>query len=146
MSDREPNEEDMDQFLAELFEGDVPRAEDDRRLDFSCEWIQRVVAKHGTVAGGANATRYGVSSALSKRQALMLAFIRDYIAANSYPPSLREIAEGCDTSSISVVAYNLRILEKREYLTRTPAIPRSIVLTERGWSEAAALSTPRRAA
>ena len=75
------------------------------------------------------------SRALSERQSRILAFIWHYTVANSFPPSLREIVEGCDISSISVVDYNLRRLEKNGYLTRTPMACRTIVLTERGRSE-----------
>ena len=75
------------------------------------------------------------SRALSERQSRILAFIWHYTVANSYPPSLREIVEGCDISSTSVVDYNIRRLEKNGYLTRTPMACRTIVLTGRGRSE-----------
>ena len=77
------------------------------------------------------------SHAPSERQSQILAFIWHYTVANSYPPSLREIVEGCDISSTSVVDYHIRRLEKKGYLTRVPAISRTIVLTERGRSEVA---------
>ena len=81
---------------------------------------------------GVNASRR-----LSERQSRILAFIWCYTAANSYSPTLREIREGCDISSTSVVGYNLGRLEKNGYLTHTPMASRTIVLTERGRSEAA---------
>ena len=70
-----------------------------------------------------------VSSTLSERQCRMLSFIRHYAAANSRSPSMREIVEGCNISSLSVVGYNLRRLEEYGYLTRTPRASRTIVLT-----------------
>ena len=81
--------------------------------------------------------RVTCSPTLSERQSRILAFIRRYTAANSHPPSLREIAEGCNVSSTSVINYNIRRLEESGYLTRTPRNCRTIVLTERGRSEAA---------
>ena len=81
---------------------------------------------------GVNASR-----ALSERQSRILAFIWCYTAANSYSPTLREIRDGCDISSASVVGYNLGRLEKNGYLTHTPMASRTIVLTERGRTAAA---------
>lgn len=77
------------------------------------------------------------SRAPSERQSRILAFIRQHTVANSYPPSLREIAQGCDISSTSVVDYHIRRLEKNGYLTRIPMACRTIVLTARGRAEVA---------
>ena len=132
MSDHEPNEDGLGRFIADLVERDVPSAEIDRRLDFSCDRIREIFATHGLPDTRAHAARHRASRVLSNRQARILAFIRDYTAVNSFSPSLREIAGGCDTSSTSVVNYNLRLLEKRGYLTRVPTISRTIVLTEKG--------------
>ena len=65
------------------------------------------------------------------RQALILAFIRDFVSQNPYPPTVREIAKGCKISSTSVVDYNLSVLEGEGHLTRIPHVSRGIVLTER---------------
>ena len=81
--------------------------------------------------------RVTASPTLSERQSRILAFIWRYTVANSRPPSLRGIVEGCDISSASVVEYNIRRLEENGYLTRTPMACRTIVLTGRGRSEAA---------
>ena len=81
--------------------------------------------------------RRTASPTLSERQSRILTFIRHYVAANSRPPSLRDITEGCNISSTSVVDYNIRRLEENGYLTRTPMTRRTIVLTETGRSEAA---------
>ena len=81
--------------------------------------------------------RVVASTTLSERQSRILSFIRHYTTAKSHPPSLREIAEGCNISSTSVVNYNIRSLEESGYLTRTPMTSRTIVLIERGKSEAA---------
>lgn len=70
----------------------------------------------------------------SRWQARILAFIQDYTSRQPHPPTLREIAESCDLSSNSVAAYNLRILERRKYLTLLPGAARGIVLTQQGRS------------
>ena len=58
---------------------------------------------------------------MRRRQTEILAFIKDFIARHPYPPSLWEITEGCGLSSPSVAQYNLRLLERRGFLTRIPA-------------------------
>ena len=62
----------------------------------------------------------------------MLAFIREFTTQHSCPPSIREITMACRISSPSVTDYNLRLLERKEYLIRRPRIARGIVLTGRG--------------
>ena len=64
------------------------------------------------------------------RQALILTFIRDFVSRNPYPPTVREIAKGCQISSTSVVDYNLSVLEAEGHLTRIPHVSRGIVLTD----------------
>ena len=89
-----PNEDGSARFIADLVERDVPSAEIDRRLDFSCDRIRQIVATHGLPDTRTHAARHRASRVRSNRQARILAFIRDYTAANSFSPSLREIAEG----------------------------------------------------
>lgn len=138
MSDYELEGDNLGGVVADLIERDVPRNEISRRLGISCHRIRRIAEAHGLPDARTHAMRYGVSRSLREKQARMLAFIGNYTAVNSYAPSLREIAKGCEISSVSVVGYNLRQLEKRQYLTRTPTISRTIVLTEKGRSEIAA--------
>ena len=64
----------------------------------------------------------------------ILAFIRDYTARNSFPPTVREIVKGCGLSSNSVALYNLQVLEHRKYATRIPSAARGIALTGLGRS------------
>ena len=66
------------------------------------------------------------------RQVLILTFIRDFVSRNPYPPTVREIAKGCQISSTSVVDYNLSVLEAEGHLTRIPHVSRGIVLADRG--------------
>lgn len=59
----------------------------------------------------------------------VLNFIRDYINANGYPPSYREIASA-NYMTVSNVPRYLAHLESRGYITRGTNQPRSIRLCE----------------
>ena len=80
----------------------------------------------------------GVGQPLSKRKASILAFVRDFTARNPYPPTVQEIARRCSLSGTSHVIHHLLGLEKMGYITRTPRVSRSIVLTELGRAVATA--------
>src|SRR5207237_10729022 len=54
--------------------------------------------------------------ALSIKQNAIISFIRGFIDDNNYPPSIRDIQEGCDISSTSVVDYNLKALDRLGYI------------------------------
>jgi repressor LexA len=70
---------------------------------------------------------------LSGKQAQILEFLRQFIGEKDYPPSIRDIQEGCDISSTSVVDYNLRKLEEKGYIRRDREVSRGIeVLGARG--------------
>jgi repressor LexA len=66
--------------------------------------------------------------ALSPKQKRILQFIRKFIDARGYPPTVRDIVGGCDISSTSVVAYNLARLETAGYIRRHADISRGIEL------------------
>ena len=70
--------------------------------------------------------------ALSSRQKRMMAFMREFIAANGYPPSIREIGEAVAISSTSVVNYNLGVLEKKGLIARDRTVSRGIRLLGEG--------------
>jgi SOS-response transcriptional repressor LexA len=58
-------------------------------------------------------------------------YVRDYIAVHSYPPSIRNIARGCQLS-VTAVVYNLNKLEAWGWLSREPGVARSLrILKER---------------
>lgn len=57
-----------------------------------------------------------------------LEWIREYMDANRYAPSRREIKEGCRISSTSVVGTHLNKLQAAGCLQWTPDVARSIVL------------------
>ena len=130
-SDRSRNWHDRLEIIADLMQQNLTVTEIGRRVGLS-EWrVRRTAYDHGlTRPIDAGEKR------LSQRQARVLAFIQDYTAHHVYPPTLREIVEGCDLSSTSVALYNVVSQGQRGYLTRTRDVARGIVLTEQGrsWS------------
>lgn len=69
--------------------------------------------------------------ALSAKQQAILRFLREFMAEHNYPPSIRDIQEGCGISSTSVVDYNLRALERLGYIRRDREVSRAIELVRR---------------
>ncbi len=65
---------------------------------------------------------------LPERQAMMYAFLNDYISVNGFPPTVREIGEALDISSTSLVSYYLKGLEERGLISRESSISRGIRL------------------
>lgn len=65
-----------------------------------------------------------------KREEL-LRFIRHFVGEHGYPPSLREMADGCGMSSTSVVTHHLDMLERDGYIVRDRNIARAIKLTNK---------------
>ena len=63
---------------------------------------------------------------LTEKQQEVLTYIRQYIASRSYPPSVREICEAVRLRSTSSVHAHLATLEKKGYIRRDPAKPRTI--------------------
>ncbi len=64
--------------------------------------------------------------ALSPKQKRILQFIRKFVDARGYPPTVRDIVSGCEISSTSVVAYNLARLETAGYIRRHAKISRGV--------------------
>ncbi|MBM3140057.1 MAG: repressor LexA [Chloroflexi bacterium] len=65
---------------------------------------------------------------LSSKQRAILRFLEEFIAEHDYPPSIRDIQNGCDISSTSVVDYNLKRLEEKGYIRRDREVSRAIEL------------------
>ncbi|MDO8491691.1 MAG: transcriptional repressor LexA, partial [Dehalococcoidia bacterium] len=65
---------------------------------------------------------------LSPRQQGIFQFIRDFMEERNYPPSVRDIVQGCKLSSTSVADYNLNIIEEQGYIRRARDISRGIEL------------------
>jgi len=69
---------------------------------------------------------------LSSKQQNIIDFIRRFLVDSGYPPSIRDIVNGCGISSTSVVDYNLKILEEKGYIRRHREVSRGIELL--AWS------------
>ena len=65
---------------------------------------------------------------LSERQQNIMAFLREFISENRFPPTIREIGERVGITSTSVVKYNLDILERENLIERDREISRGIRL------------------
>lgn len=65
---------------------------------------------------------------LTKRQRRVLEVIEEYTQEYGYPPTIREIGELVGISSTSVVSYNLKVLQRKGYLTRSPDVSRGLRL------------------
>ncbi len=66
--------------------------------------------------------------ALSSKQQHIIDFVRRFWVDKGYPPTIRDIVNGCGISSTSVVDYNLNILEREGYIRRHPEVSRGIEL------------------
>ncbi len=67
-----------------------------------------------------------MAKALSGKQQLIYEFLRSFVEEKDYPPSIRDIQDGCGISSTSVVDYNLRKLEESGYIRRDREVSRGI--------------------
>jgi len=79
---------------------------------------------------------------LSPKQQSILRFIRQFIEEHDYPPSIRQIQDGCGISSTSVVDYNLKKLEGAGYIRRDREVSRAIELLERGGRRPRTVAVP----
>lgn len=74
--------------------------------------------------------RAGSPDDLTERQREILAYVKARIQTDGYAPAIREIKADLKISSTSVVAYNLKALERAGLLTRHPVISRGIRLPD----------------
>ena len=65
---------------------------------------------------------------LSDKQQLIVEFLETFIGEHDYPPSIRDIQNGCNISSTSVVDYNLKRLEEKGLIRRDREVSRAIEL------------------
>jgi repressor LexA len=65
----------------------------------------------------------------SDKEQKILQFIEAFVDKHDYPPSIRQIQEGCSISSTSVVDYNLKKLEKAGLIRRDREVSRGIIGT-----------------
>lgn len=69
---------------------------------------------------------------LTDRQARILDFVRGYLAANGYPPTLREIGAHMGIRSTNGVNDHQRALERKGHIERLPMLSRGIRLVAPG--------------
>ena len=69
-----------------------------------------------------------MSDGLSEKQQDILRFLEEFITEHDYPPSIRDIQQGCGISSTSVVDYNLKRLEEKGLIRRYREVSRAIEL------------------
>ena len=67
---------------------------------------------------------------LSQRDVDILLFIKKYIENNGYPPSVREICNGCSIKSTSTVHAAMEKLELLDYIRKDPSKPRAIEILD----------------
>ncbi|MCM3738962.1 transcriptional repressor LexA [Oceanobacillus luteolus] len=67
---------------------------------------------------------------LSKRQQMILDFIKEEVNEKGYPPSVREIAVAVGLASSSTVHGHLERLEAKGYIRRDPTKPRAIEILD----------------
>ncbi len=79
---------------------------------------------------GSTPRRRGKRGPRSDKPERILAFLQNYFAHYHYPPSVRDIVEGCQLSSTSVADYNLKILEREGHIRRDRERARTISLTK----------------
>jgi repressor LexA len=79
---------------------------------------------------------------LSDKQRRIINYIDRFLSDRGYPPSIRDIQNGCKISSTSVVDYNLNILESRGYLRRHADVSRGIKLLNKESTAEMLVSVP----
>ncbi|MFJ6264382.1 LexA family protein [Lysinibacillus xylanilyticus] len=79
---------------------------------------------------------YTTAKGLGDRKKLIIQFIHDFRQRNTYAPTVREIADGVNLSSVSTVQRHLIGLVEKGYIEMEQQKPRTIRLTEKALSEA----------
>jgi len=79
---------------------------------------------------------------LSDRQKRILETIRESVSAYGYPPTIREIGETVGISSTSVVSYNLNVLQRKGYLTRSRDVSRGLRLIKESLPDRVSTAVP----
>jgi repressor LexA len=79
---------------------------------------------------------------LSDKQQRIIEFIQQFWGDRGYPPTVRDIVNGCGISSTSVVDYNLNILEREGHIRRHSGISRGIELIGRSLASGHSVPVP----
>lgn len=67
---------------------------------------------------------------LTRRQNEVLEYLKDYINENGYAPCVRDICLALDLKSTSTAHAHLTKLERKGYISRDPAKPRTIMILD----------------
>ncbi|MDO5033908.1 MAG: transcriptional repressor LexA [Actinomycetaceae bacterium] len=70
------------------------------------------------------------ASPITDRQRQILNVLKEAIATQGFPPSVREIGEAVGLSSPSSTQHQLDALEEKGYIRRTPGRPRALTIVE----------------
>jgi repressor LexA len=92
---------------------------------------QNVAAGKSHVAGDSNSQG---TSALSPKQAEVLAYIEEEVSRNGRPPSYRDIAQHCGYDAVGTVQDHIRALVRKGFLHKEPGVARGIRLAHRNES------------
>ncbi len=65
---------------------------------------------------------------LTEKQRAVFDWIKQFVARETYPPTVREIQRGLAMSSTSLVAFHLRNLEEKGAITRRPKAARGLTI------------------
>jgi len=68
---------------------------------------------------------------ISEKRKRVLDFIAAFIEEKNYPPSFRDIGNGCGISSTSVVQYYVKVLERDGFIHRDHDVSRGITVTRK---------------
>ena len=77
---------------------------------------------------------------LTRKQKMILEFIKEQQLAKGYPPSVREICSAVSLNSTSTVHSHLNKLEKLGYIKRDPSKPRAIEVLNNNTDDALGLN------
>ena len=83
-----------------------------------------------------------MADGLSTKQQRILTFLGEFLEEHDYPPSIRDIQQGCDISSTSVVDYNLKRLEEKGLIRRDREVSRAIELLDAGGRRSRTVRVP----
>ena len=84
-----------------------------------------------------------MSMKLTKKQTILLDFIKEFMNTHDYSPSYREICAGLGLSSVSSVAEHIDHLVALGALRRTPGSARSLEVVDLSFPETTALFNSR---
>ena len=131
MSNQNRHDGERVEIIADMLHCSMSQADVARRLGISRARVGQIATAHGL-----HRTTGKTQRPLSQLQVRILSFLRAFAADHQYPPSIREVVEGCNLSSTAVASYNLSHLVEKGYLRKVPGIARGSLLTELGRSDA----------